>query len=134
MLRCGLLNWDDGLSRLGVARLVGVMDSHASPWHLELGLWTPMSQYGPLSCRFSYSFLSKLSGSPPPPPLSKQVLLQGIKILKNGPPLPKAHGTAAMGVLWLSLTILKGLKTGNQSNWNACENHNKEYEDSLQHN
>ena len=50
------------------------------------------------------------------------------------PLLPKAHGTIAMRVLWLSLTIVKGLKTGNQSNWTACENHNKGYEDSLEHN
>ena len=38
-----------GLPRFSVAPQVGDMDSHASLWLLELGLWTPTLQCGPWS-------------------------------------------------------------------------------------
>ena len=35
-----------------VAHGVGDMDSHASVWPLELGLWTPMLRCGPSSWEY----------------------------------------------------------------------------------
>ena len=46
MLPCSPSSWGGGVPRFGVASRVGVMDSHASVWPLELEWWTPTLQCG----------------------------------------------------------------------------------------
>ena len=43
------MRWGDGFPCFGVAPQIGVMDSDASVWPLEVGLWTPTLQCGPWS-------------------------------------------------------------------------------------
>ena len=42
---CGPSSWGYGLPHFDVAPRVGDMDSHASVWPLELGIWTPTPIY-----------------------------------------------------------------------------------------